>query len=71
MTSKITNSLVPSHPMTMRSKVSIVKLNPRYALIGIVDNISKPINVKEALTHKGWLQFMQEELTTLEEKNHT
>lgn len=44
-----------SHPMVTRSKVDVIKPNPKYALIGQVESFTEPTTVKEALNHPGWL----------------
>lgn len=56
--------------MVTRSKLGIVKPNPKYALNTSVLEVTEPSTVKEDLGHSGCLKDMQEELAALDE-NHT
>lgn len=61
---------VPTHSMVTRSKSSIVKPNPKYALVSQAIVIKEPTSIKQALQDKGWFEAMRTEITALE-KNHT
>lgn len=55
-----------AHPMVTKSKAGTVKPNPRYSLTTAIDDVSKPLNVKQALSHSGWLKAIQDELAAPE-----
>lgn len=56
-----------THPMVTRSKLGVVKPNPKYALATITStNVPpKPQNIKTVLAHPGWKAAMNEELAAL------
>jgi hypothetical protein len=54
-----------SHPMVTHSKIGIIKPNPRYALLSLIDIPQEPKIIKAALQHEGWTAAMKEELTAL------
>lgn len=58
--------------MVTRSKLGVVKPNPKYALTTITSaNIPRePHNIKIALAHPGWKAAMDEEMAALH-KNET
>lgn len=64
------SALVSTHPKLTRSKVGIVKPNPKYAPNTTTIDIVEPTSVKQALSHTGWVSAMQEELDALD-KNDT
>lgn len=56
----------PAHQMTTRSRVGIVKPNPKYALTTIISDIPRaPTTTKNALQHPGWYAAMLEEIKAL------
>lgn len=55
--------------MATRSNSSIIKPNPRYALVYQAVVIEEPTSVKQALQDIGWLESMKTEIVALE-KNH-
>lgn len=58
-------SAIPTQPFHLRAtrlKLGIVKLNRKYSLTNVVNQISQPANVKEALAQPRWLKAMQDDL---------
>lgn len=53
-----------NHPMVTRSKSGVMKPNPPYALISLLDLPQEPNNIKVALQHEGWITTMKKESVT-------
>ena len=61
-------TIMPVHSMVTRSKVGVIKPNPKYAMT--VEAIPlEPKTIKKALKHPGWFKAMQEEIHALKMNN--